>query len=150
MQVCHRRKDFSSNSLLRMFGGCRGILLVKSIRHEFPSGRSRRSAGRRYRRISVFRQKTPHGKETQTQRRKSDESYGRSSRQRVLHDEIVPKTRCAESGGFIFCSRMHIFLVSMMSALIAADPAEYGEYCQDLRRYRCAAALGWPLGVFSR
>ena len=39
--------------------------------------------------------------------------------QRVLHDEIVPKTRCAESGGFIFCSRMHIFLVSMMSALIA-------------------------------
>lgn len=69
----------------------------------------------RYRRISVFRQKTPHGKETQTQRRKSDESYGRSSRQRVLHDEIVPKTRCAESGGFIFCSRMHIFLVSMMT-----------------------------------
>ena len=88
-------------------------------RYEFPSGRSRRSDGRRYRRISVFRQKTPHGKETQTQRRKSDESYGRSSRQRVLHDEIVPKTRCAESGGFIFCSRMHIFLVSMMSALIA-------------------------------
>jgi len=43
MQVCHRRKDFSSNSLPRMFGGCRGILLVKSIKEESPMSKGMNS-----------------------------------------------------------------------------------------------------------